>query len=256
MKLTGVLPLRNGVKLAYPFDMAIRSLQRACDDVIIGVDPGDDDTLDRVRAMGVNVVETRWDLSNHRGHDGRSDEIADQTKRLCDMVTDGWTLSLQADEVIHEGDVATIRDAIDVCDKSGASAMEMVRLYFYGHLGQYRRDWTVPLVRIFKTGQWSPDYMSGAMQFVPVGRQQKVPIGPFMYHYSRMGNPQSVADRVRNLDHFYHRPESIGQAAPYDFGTTRKLDTYVSGVEIEQVSEVLESFDVQRHPAEARRLYA
>ena len=245
--------LRNGVALGYPFDMAIRSLQRACDDVIIGIDPGDDDTLDRVRALGVNVVETRWDMSNHAGH--TNCEISVQTQRLCDMVPDGWILSLQADEVIHEGEVETIRDAIEVCEKSGLTGIRMLRLYFYGGLATIRTDWTIWMVRLFKAGMWKP-YVDGAMRFDPIDpKDMAVSIRPYIWHYSRMGDPAMVAERVRNLDGFFHAPESIGQAAPYDFGTTRKLDTYATDAKIEQVSDVLEPFDVHRHPAEARRLY-
>ena len=80
MKLSGILPLRNGVSLGYPFDLAIRSLQRLCDEVVVSVDPtGDDGTLERVTAMDVRVIESRWDMTNHRAHDGVSSEIAKQT---------------------------------------------------------------------------------------------------------------------------------------------------------------------------------
>jgi hypothetical protein len=258
MKLSGVLPLRNGVSLGYPFDLAIRSLQRLCDEVVVSVDPtGDDGTAECVAALGVDrVIESRWDMSNY--HDfgerpGVRHEIARQTEIVVDAARGDWIFSLQADEMIHECEIPTIRAAIEEAERGGVTGLETKRLYFYGSLASYRAGWTLPLVRLFRAYAWVPDF--DAMQFVPVGPQPKRAIEPKIYHYSRIGDPLLVARRIRNLDHFYHAPETIlddSEVAPYRFDTLRRADTYVRGVAAGiDPDATLVPFPLAGHPAEA-----
>lgn len=255
--ISGILPLRNGVKLGYPFDLAIRSLLPLCDEVVVSVDPtSEDDTLARVRAIpGVKVVESVWDMSNHDGH--RNCEISVQTRRLLKEVRGPWVFSLQADEILHEGEVDVIREAVLAAEARGVTGLEMRRLYFYGSLSRLREDWTLWMVRLFKRDLWMPD-VDGAMRFDPVGGQlaQRVHAAR-IWHYSRLGDPRQIAERVRNLDRLFHAPEKVqaGPLPPYDFGRTRKLDTYVIGHEAEEAEAVLSSFDPLLHPWTAREAF-
>lgn len=102
MRISGVMPLRNAVRLGYPFDLAVGSLQRLCAEVVVLVDPtSEDDTVKRVRALGPDrIVESVWDMGNHAGH--VHGEIAKQTTVACTAVMGDWISSLQADEVLHE----------------------------------------------------------------------------------------------------------------------------------------------------------
>jgi hypothetical protein len=252
VKITGTMILRNAVKLGYPFDLAIRSLRPLCDEVIILVDPNsEDDTLDRVLNLNPDViVESPWDMTNHKGH--TNCEISLQTETVCNEASGDWVFSLQADEVLHEGEVPRLRTAALEAQSRGVSGLELVRLYFYGSLSQYRTDWTIPMVRFFKRGAWKPD-VDGAMRFdpcTPYERKHMVP-DACIYHYSRVGDPQMIAERVRNLDGFFHEPERIEQGAvqPYDFSSLRKLDTYVIGsTPVEEGRASLADFPLEGHP--------
>lgn len=273
MTISGIMPLRNAVKLGYPFELALRSLQRFCDEVVVAVDPtSEDETLTRVRALGVRVVESVWDLDNHGGHEGKS-EIAQQTQVALDAATGDWILSLQADEVLHEEAVAFVRNT--VAQKSPYVGYELPRLYFYGGLDWIRKDWTMPLVRLFRRGFLFPDPFCGAMNFVPPPMTaveigvlgQVLPAsrspgavfltGTAIYHYSRVGDPQAVALRVRNLDTFYHEPGELltePEVPKYDFSELRQLDTYVREHEKElAATELLQFFGT--HPAGVKEYY-
>lgn len=253
MTITGIMPLRNAVKLGYPFELAVRSLARLCDETIIGVDPtSEDDTMKRVASLAPSrIVESAWDMTNHRGHKGES-EIARQTAILCDEARGDWIFSLQADELIHERDVATIRLLVDWASSTNVvTGLEFPRYYFWG-LDRMRENWTVSLLRLFKRGCWQPDGFSGAMQFVPVDNQaRRVCDGAGIYHYSRVGDPRLIAQRVRNLDTFYHDPKLVADAdsiAPYAF-EPRKLDTYVIGYRAEPDPDAgLVPFPLHAHP--------
>ena len=253
MRISGVLPLRCGVQLGYPFELAIRSLRPLCDEVVVLVDPeSNDGTIERVAALGPDVLlESRWNLDNH---DGLSDEIALQTARAIEAASGDWVLSLQADEVLHEREAAQTRLDVAWAEREGVTALKMVRWYFFGSLERYRSNWTVPLPRLVKRGAWRPDPASGAMYFVPCGEQRAADTAGAIYHYSRIGDPLAIAKRVRNLDTFYHAPERLlspDEVPPYTF-ELRKLDTYVRGHQAEPDGEAeLLPFPLERHPAAA-----
>lgn len=262
MRLSGILPLRNGVRLGYPFDLAIRSLQRVCDEVVILVDPtSEDDTVSRVRALGPHIlVESPWDMTNHRAGEGQS-EIARQTAIALEHATGDWVLSLQADEVLHAGERTTLRNDIARADAEGVVGIELERLYFYGGLDRVRADWTMPLLRLFRRTAYRPDPTCGAMSFLPtcvypgrggVPAPRQMRSAARIYHYARVGDPALMAQRVRNLDTFYHAPETV--AAPeevpaYDASVCRKLDTYVRGTVPEEAPRArLIPFPLDGHP--------
>jgi hypothetical protein len=267
VKISGILPLRNAVSLGYPFDLAIRSMARLCDELVILVDPtSEDETVRRVESMawpvalGVDsilIVPSPWNMSNHDGH--HNCEISVQTAKALERATGDWVLSLQADEALHEDEIDTIRAAVEVADKNGITGIELQRLYFYGSLEQIRDDWTLWLLRLFKRGHWKPD-VDGAMRFDPVSPNEKRGRleAARLYHYSRIGDPKQIADRVRNLDCFFHAPDKVqaGELPPYDFDTLRKLDTYVVGhkTEIEEAAQ-LSDFPLSGHPTMAREYF-
>lgn len=253
--LTGIMPLRNAVKLGYSFELAVASLMDFCDgNVLVGVcTDSEDDTAERVRALGARVVDVTWDMTNHRGH-GHS-EIAKQTQALVDMVRTPWCLSLQADEVLHTNQKSDLHHEILLARET--SAFGLLRLYFYGGLDRFRDDWSVPCYRVIKPALWKADQHSGGMQFVPRPelsthpRRGPMP-GVLMYHYSRVGDPAAVAQRVRNLDTFYHDPSDVlpaDEVPAYDFNELRQLDTYRRDAVIEVAPGAkLVDFDLTSHP--------
>lgn len=269
MKISGIIPLRNAVKLGYPFELAIRSLGLLCDEVIILIDPTcHDGTEAKVHEANLHsvvdggalrdwkIIESVWDMSNHYGH--TNCEISIQTAKALGHATGDWVLSLQADEVLHEDEIAPLRKVIEIADEKGISGIELQRLYFYGSLEKLREDWTLWMVRLFKRGCWKPD-VDGAMRFDPIGSQIRMRTeAARIFHYSRVGDPKQIADRVRNLDRFFHAPEKVqaGEVQPYDFATLRKLDTYVIGHEVESdPTAQLDGFPIERHPKAAREYF-
>ena len=82
-----------------------------------------------------------------------------------------------------------------------------------------------------------------------VGRHVQSPV--WMWHYVRMGDPMTIARRVRNLDTFYHDPATLipeDQLQPYDF-KPREFDN-TSLVDSEKPREVARDFRTYKgkHP--------
>lgn len=259
MTISGVMPLRNAVKLGYPFELAIRSLRPLCDEVVILVDPtSEDNTLARVRALAPDrIIESAWDMTNHQGH--TNCEISVQTAKVCAATSCDWVLSLQADEVLHEDEVCILKREAQEADTAGVSGLELLRLYFYGGLDTLRDDWTIWLLRMFRRNHWKPD-VDGAMRFDPCNpsEERKRSVAR-IYHYSRIGDPRLVAERVRNLDLFFHEEGGVrsGDLPAYDFSTLRRLDTYVIDASTEVAENAhLTTFPIEQHPRTVREYFA
>ncbi len=111
MRVSGSTIIRNGVQLTYPFEESIRSLLPLVDELHVAVGDSDDDTLERVRAIGspkLRVFETVWDMSQREG----GLVLSEQTNLALERCDGDWCFYLQADEVLHEDDYDVIHDAM------------------------------------------------------------------------------------------------------------------------------------------------
>ncbi len=143
--ISGFTFVRNAVKLDFPVVASIRSLLPACDEVVVVVGKGEDDTLLLIRSIGdpkVRIVETEWDLTRGRA------VLADQTDLALRACRHPWAIYVQADEVLADGAAMRLRDVIHEIDPDPRVEGLLVRyLHFYGgfdrvatHRRMYRRE--------------------------------------------------------------------------------------------------------------------
>lgn len=143
--ISGFTFVRNAVKLDFPVVASIRSLLPACDEVVVAVGRGEDDTLALVRSVDdprVRIIETDWDLSRGRR------VLADQTDVALRACRHPWAIYIQADEVLADGSAELLRDAILTADGDRRVEGLLVQyLHFYGgfdsvatHRRMYRRE--------------------------------------------------------------------------------------------------------------------
>ncbi len=107
--ISGFTFVRNAVLLDFPVVESIRSLLPLCDEVVVNVGRGDDETLDLVRGIGdprITVLETEWDFSL------RERLLAHETERAMRACRHPWGMYIQADEVLHEAGVPVLRDLV------------------------------------------------------------------------------------------------------------------------------------------------
>ncbi len=112
MKVSGFTFLRNGSLLGYPFIESIRSVLPICDEFVVAVGAGEDDTLERLRAMNepkLIILETQWnEKMQDRGY------VYAQQKMIAQFnCTGDWAFYLEGDEVLHERDLPTIRASME-----------------------------------------------------------------------------------------------------------------------------------------------
>jgi hypothetical protein len=147
VSISGFTFIRNGVGLGFPFEASIRSLLPLVDEFVVAVGKGEDDTLERVKAINdpkIRIIETLW---NERMAD-RGFVYAQQKMIAQYSCTGDWAFYLEGDEVVHEGELAAIRASVERHHNNPAvEALVFDYLHFYGSPdwisispGWYRRE--------------------------------------------------------------------------------------------------------------------
>lgn len=112
MKVSGFTFIRNGSLLGYPFIESILSALPICDEFIVAVGDSEDDTLERIQAIGSNkirIIQTQW---NEKMQD-RGFVYAQQKMIAQYNCTGDWAFYLEGDEVLHEDDLPKIRASME-----------------------------------------------------------------------------------------------------------------------------------------------
>jgi hypothetical protein len=149
VRVSGFTFLRNGTRLGYPYVESLRSLLPVVDELVVNVGRGDDDTLERVRALAaeeskIRIIESTWnERMEQRGF------VYAQQKMIAQFNCGGdWAFYLEGDEVLHENDHPAIRAAMEQhLGDPRVEALAFDYLHFYGTPGQvavspawYRRE--------------------------------------------------------------------------------------------------------------------
>ncbi len=111
MTISGFSFVRNGFNYGVPFIESILSILPICDEFIIAVGDSNDGTCEAIEALQnpkIKIVPTTWDMTQNVG----GKVFAAQSNIALDNIKGDWAFHLQADEVIHEQDLALINDTL------------------------------------------------------------------------------------------------------------------------------------------------
>ncbi len=228
--ISGYTIARNVVKYKYPIRECLSTLRPICDDVVLAYDPYTDDGTDEVvkvlaQDLDLTLFETRWNMDNIN----KGLELGVQTDIAMEQCQNQWRLYLQLDEAFHEDDVDLIKDLPRQAKESGACGVDFQRIYFYKDLHTIRRDWCAQITRL--TYGNTHTYSTGdGMSCIPTYHNFDKHLNPglWMFHYSRIGDPALISQRVRNMDTFYHEDVTLiskEDLPKYDF-VCREFDNY------------------------------
>jgi glycosyltransferase involved in cell wall biosynthesis len=213
MRVSGFTIVRNGVRFAYPFEQSIRSLLPLVDELHVGVGKSDDDTLERVRAIGdpkLRIFETVWDMSKREG--GRL--LSEQTNLALERCEGDWCFYLQADEVLHEDDYDRIHARMrKYVDRPRVLGFWFDYLHFMGDYSIRDALGYLSSVRIIRPGHglrsirdaskfgWS--HAKPLREKRPWSRAKR--IGARVFHYGGVRPPVSMSDKVEWGRRLYDR---------------------------------------------------
>ena len=139
MLVSGLSVIKNGIRLGYPFLESIRSAIDICEEFVVVVDPGEDDTLEMLHELQMaepklKIIETVWSEKVRP----QQCVLAQQTNIGLHQCKGDWVLYLQANEVLHENDLPHLLKLMkEHKDNAEVEAMLFERLTFwadYTHL--------------------------------------------------------------------------------------------------------------------------
>ncbi len=232
MKVVGFTFIRNGVIYDYPFLESIHSLLPLCDEVIVAVGRSDDNTLEQIKSFQsskVRIIETVWDDSLRKS----GTILSQQTNLALDQVAGDWAIYLQADEVLHEKDYPTIKNAMTLYQNMNeVEGLLFHYKHFYGsynYIGDSRR-WYRREIRIVrplnKVRSWGD-----AQGFRIDGRKLHVKlIDATVYHYGWVKPPDIQQLKQKYFNKLWHSDEwvdqNVGEMVEYDYCQGGKLKLF------------------------------
>ena len=210
--ISGFTIVRNAVKLDYPIVPAIRSILDLCDEVVVNVGGSEDETRELIAGIGdprIRILDTVWDFSRGGG------TLAFETNRAMASCRGAWGVYIQADEVLHESGVATLRDRLRESDPDPrVEGLLLDYLHFYGNFDTLATDrhWYRREVRVVRLGPEIRSYQDAQGFRVGSGerRVRARVTGAPMFHYGWARPPQSMRQKfVASQEVFHERVDQL-----------------------------------------------
>ena len=199
----------------------------------MAVAPGepDDDTRSLVESIDdprVRIVDTVWD------EERRHLAYADMTNAALDACTGHWCLYVQADEVLHEDDLETIRRRCsELLEDRRVEGLLFDYLHFFGDYRHVQRGqgWYPREIRLVRNGVGIRSVRDAQSFRKPPQRRLTVAhAGARIFHYGWVRHPRSMQAKVESF--WSHRLGAAESAARYggtqdfDYGPLGRLDRW------------------------------
>lgn len=233
MLISGFSFVRNGIKLGYPVVESIKSILPICEEFVITIGKGEDDTLDQVKAIGdpkVKIIETVWDpkMFVHGATNAYQTNIA-----LKECKGD-WCFYVQADEVVHEQYLPIIKEKCELyLENKNVEGLLFDYKHFWGKFNKYHtaRNWYRAEVRVVRNHIGVESFQS-AQGFRLNGQKLKVAkADAYIFHYGWVRPPKTMTKKKIALDSLHHDKKWVNENNPepekeFDYGNLKNCATY------------------------------
>jgi glycosyltransferase involved in cell wall biosynthesis len=225
MFVSGFTFIRNAVRYDYPILEAIRSILPLCDEVVVAVGRSEDGTRELIEGLGdprIRIVDTEWDDSLREG--GRV--LAVETNKALAAVApqSDWCVYIQGDEVLHEGGLPAVREAMRTADDR-ADGLLFAYKHFYGSYdyvgasaGWYRHE-----IRAIRPGRGIFSYRDAqGFRKAPDRPLNVVRVGATVHHYGWVKEPAAMQRKQESFHRMWHDDAWVAQhvvpAEAFDYG--------------------------------------
>ena len=209
MKVCGFAFVRNAIKYDYPVVASIRSILPVCDEMIVAVGNSDDGTLELIQSIDtskIKIIETVWDESLREG----GKVLAVETNKAFHAVPADadWCFYIQADEVVHENDLAAIKAAmLQYKDDKKVDGLLLHWKHFYGSYNYVGNSlsWYDKEIRIIRNDRNIYSYRDA--QGFRKGDNQKLNvklIDATIYHYGWVKHPKDMQRKQTKFHSLWH----------------------------------------------------
>jgi hypothetical protein len=235
MRISGFSFARNADKYYYPVAESIRSVLPVCDEFVIAVGRGDagDRTRELVESIGdprIRIIDTDW-----TGRETlRSRIYSQQTNLALSHCTGDWCFYIQADEVVHERYLDTIRARCEaLCGDSGVEGLLFGFRHFWGDYDHCMENhkWYPYEIRIIRNGI-GVESIGDAQSFRLDGRRLRVArVDAEVFHYGYVRPPELMYGRTREITATYWGAEKAaekmqGMVGKFDYGSLERVPRY------------------------------
>jgi hypothetical protein len=252
MKISGFSFARNAQKLYYPVAEAIRSILPICDECIVAIGQGDDDdhTREAVKAIGdskVKIIDTVW----HDREKLKGSIHGQQTNIALKECTGDWCFYIQADEVVHEKYLPTIKKRCEqLRDDPAVQGLLFRYKHFWGDYNHYHINhaWYPREIRIIKNGLGIESWQSAQSFRLNGEKIQVAEVDAEIFHYGWVRPPRlmfskqkefGTTHRGKQWAETHYTPE---KTPGFDYGSLEKLRTY-TGTHPAVMREWIDTFD-------------
>lgn len=216
MKLSAFTFIRNGQILGYPFVESIKSILPIVEEYVIALGPCEDLTEEMIRGINddkIRIIHTTWSENmRDKGY------VYAQQKMIAQFNTTGdWAFYLEADEVVHESDLANIRAAAEkYLNNKSVESLYFDFIHFYGNKNTYLNSpgWYRRETRIIKNSVRSYA-VDGQFWYVleknRIGRYPKAaPSGARIFHYGWVRSEKQMSLKSEKVNRYWNKaPDNI-----------------------------------------------
>ncbi len=234
MHISGFTFIRNAIKYDYPVAEAIRSILPLCDEVVVAVGDSDDGTRDLIESIdsaSIRILDTKWDVSLRTG----GEVLAKETNKALKAISPNadWAFYIQADEIVHEQDIDTIRKGMERWRED--PRIEGLLFNYLHFWGSYEwtgnsRKWYRREIRIIKPGIGIHSYKD-AQGFRKEGKKIRVkPLDAWIYHYGWVKPPLAQQAKQKEFHKYWHDEawikKHVSDKDDYDYSVINTLTRF------------------------------
>lgn len=235
MHVTGFTFIRNAVKFDYPIVEAITSILPICDEFVVAVGKGEDETLRLIQEIDpqkIRIIETIWDESLRKGGVVYAKET-DKAFQAIAAYSD-WAFYIQGDEVVHEKDLPIIKEAMQKWkDDASVDGLLFNYIHFYGsydYIGDSPK-WYRKEIRVIKNNKNIYSYRDAQGFRKDANQKLRVkPIDASIYHYGWVKDPRVMQQKHLHVHQFWHEDEAEKHikvsAQGFDYSQIDSLDKF------------------------------
>ena len=269
MSISGFSMVKNGIKLYYPVVEMIKSILPIVDEFVIVIGKGDPDDTTREKVAAINdpkikIIDTDWNLEEYP----HGTENAHQTDIAKSHCSGDWLFYLQADEVVHEKYLTTIKKRCEeLLPKKEIEGLLFHYKHFWGDYNHYQKShgWYPYEIRIIRNDpeihSWEsaqsfrriPDFDGKNYRQQEGSFKLKVAkVDAFIYHYGWVRPPQLMINKKKALDTVHKGNEKVKEmyknvADVFDYGPLDKLAEF-EGTHPQVMQEMIAKMDWQDKP--------
>lgn len=209
MFISGFTIIKNAIKNDFPVVESIQSVLPLVDEIIVLIGDSDDDTIGLIKSIDsdkIKIHHSVWDASLREG----GKVLAAETNKALALVNPAanWALYIQADELLHEQDHTTIKQACTkYANTDSVEGLLFDYLHFYGNYNYIgnSRTWYKHEVRIIKMNQGISSFRD-AQGFRKDGKKINVKaINANVYHYGWVKTPKQMLQKNNDIARYWNK---------------------------------------------------